>query len=153
MENTMWEIEDQNYEAGFKVICGVDEAGRGPLAGPVYAAAVILPPHAQIPGLNDSKKLSDKRRRELFPMICQQAQAILSIIYSPDDFNSAPTGCCINDWLYLVLHYSNHANTLAFSFVVFIIVLFRLLMRISSSFTESITELTKCVNRKNNWKV
>ena len=73
MENTMWEIEDQNYEAGFKVICGVDEAGRGPLAGPVYAAAVILPPHAQIPGLNDSKKLSDKRRRELFPIIQQEA--------------------------------------------------------------------------------
>ena len=75
MEHTMWEIEDQNYEAGFKVICGVDEAGRGPLAGPVYAAAVILPPHAQIPGLNDSKKLSDKRRRELFPVICNQAIA------------------------------------------------------------------------------
>ena len=73
MEHTMWEIEDQNYEAGFKVICGVDEAGRGPLAGPVYAAAVILPPHAQIPGLNDSKKLSDKRRRELFPIIQQEA--------------------------------------------------------------------------------
>ena len=75
MEHTMWEIEDQNYEAGFKVICGVDEAGRGPLAGPVYAAAVILPPHARIPGLNDSKKLSDKRRRELFPVICNQAIA------------------------------------------------------------------------------
>ena len=86
-------------------------------------------------------------------MVWPSYQAILSIIYSPDDFNSAPTGCCINDWLYLVLHYSNHANTLAFSFVVFIIVLFRLLMRIASSFTESITELTKCVNRKNNWKV
>lgn len=81
-------------------------------------------------------------------MVWPSYQAILSIIYSPDDFNSAPTGCCINDWLYLVLHYSNHANTLAFSFVVFIIVLFRLLMRIASSFTESITELTKCVNRK-----
>ena len=75
MENTMWEIEDQNYEAGFRVICGVDEAGRGPLAGPVYAAAVILPPHLQIPGLNDSKKLSDKRRRELMPVIKEQAVA------------------------------------------------------------------------------
>lgn len=75
MENTMWEIEDQNYGAGFRTVCGVDEAGRGPLAGPVYAAAVILPPHCQIPGLNDSKKLSDKRRRELFPVICQQALA------------------------------------------------------------------------------
>lgn len=72
-EQTMWEIEDENYAAGFGVICGVDEAGRGPLAGPVCAAAVILPPHTRIPGLNDSKKLSDKRRRELFPVICGQA--------------------------------------------------------------------------------
>lgn len=71
----MWEIEDLHFEQGVKVICGVDEAGRGPLAGPVCAAAVILPPHADIPGLNDSKKLSDKRRRELFPMIKKQAVA------------------------------------------------------------------------------
>lgn len=74
-ELTMWEIEDENYAQGVEVICGVDEAGRGPLAGPVCAAAVILPPHLRIPGLNDSKKLSDKRRRELFPMICDQALA------------------------------------------------------------------------------
>ena len=74
-ELTMWEIEDENYAEGVEVICGVDEAGRGPLAGPVCAAAVILPPHTQIPGLNDSKKLSDKRRRELFPVICEQALA------------------------------------------------------------------------------
>ena len=70
---TMWEIEDENFAAGFQTICGVDEAGRGPLAWPVCAAAVILPPHVQIPGLNDSKKLSDKRRRELFPVIQEQA--------------------------------------------------------------------------------
>lgn len=70
---TMWEIEDENFAAGFQTICGVDEAGRGPLAGPVCAAAVILPPHVRIPGLNDSKKLSDKRRRELFPVIQEQA--------------------------------------------------------------------------------
>lgn len=74
-ELTMWEIENENYAAGFQTICGVDEAGRGPLAGPVCAAAVILPPHLQIPGLNDSKKLTDKRRRELFPVICDQALA------------------------------------------------------------------------------
>ena len=74
-ELTMWEIEDENYAEGVEVICGVDEAGRGPLAGPVCAAAVILPPHLRITGLNDSKKLSDKRRRELFPMICDQALA------------------------------------------------------------------------------
>ena len=71
----MWEIEDEYKAAGFQTICGVDEAGRGPLAGPVCAAAVILPSHLQIPGLNDSKKLSDKRRRELFPEICEQALA------------------------------------------------------------------------------
>lgn len=74
-ERTMWEIEDENYAQGIEIICGVDEAGRGPLAGPVCAAAVILPPHTRIPGLNDSKKLSDKRRRELFPVICDQALA------------------------------------------------------------------------------
>ena len=71
-ENTMWEIEDS---LGLQVICGVDEAGRGPLAGPVCAAAVILPEHLQIPGLTDSKKLTDKKRRELFPLIQEQAVA------------------------------------------------------------------------------
>ena len=72
---TMWEIEEQAYEEGYSVICGVDEAGRGPLAGPVCAAAVILPRGYQIPGLNDSKKLTDKKRRELFPLIKEQAIA------------------------------------------------------------------------------
>lgn len=72
---TMWEIEDGFYAEGVQVICGVDEAGRGPLAGPVCAAAVILPPHLQIPGLTDSKKLTDKKRRELFPVIQEQAIA------------------------------------------------------------------------------
>ena len=74
-EMTMWEIEEQAFEEGYTVICGVDEAGRGPLAGPVCAAAVILPRGHQIPGLNDSKKLTDKKRRELFPMIKEQAIA------------------------------------------------------------------------------
>ena len=74
-EINMWEIETQYYEKGLKLICGVDEAGRGPLAGPVCAAAVILPENIDIPGLNDSKKLSDKRRRELFPIIKENAIA------------------------------------------------------------------------------
>ena len=74
-QNTMWEIEDGCLLEGYQVICGVDEAGRGPLAGPVCAAAVILPQHIEIPGLNDSKKLSDKRRREIFPIIKEQALA------------------------------------------------------------------------------
>lgn len=72
---TMWEIEDGFYANGMKTICGVDEAGRGPLAGPVCAAAVILPSHLQIPGLTDSKKLTDRKRRELFPIIQEQAIA------------------------------------------------------------------------------
>lgn len=74
-QTDMWSIERTHFEQGTRLICGVDEAGRGPLAGPVCAAAVILPPYADIPGLNDSKKLSDKRRRELFPLICDQAVA------------------------------------------------------------------------------
>ena len=74
-EINMWAIEDGCFDEGYQIVCGVDEAGRGPLAGPVCAAAVILPPHAEIPGLNDSKKLSDKRRRELFPVIKEQAIA------------------------------------------------------------------------------
>ena len=71
----MWSIEDEFYAQGIQVICGVDEAGRGPLAGPVCAAAVILPAHLDLPGLTDSKKLTDKRRRELFPRIKEQAIA------------------------------------------------------------------------------
>ena len=73
--NDMWQIENSYFDRGIKLICGVDEAGRGPLAGPVCAAAVILPPNLEIPGLNDSKKLSDKKRRELFPIIQEQALA------------------------------------------------------------------------------
>lgn len=71
----MWKIEEELFLQGYAAVCGVDEAGRGPLAGPVCAAAVILPKNLEIPGLDDSKKLSDKRRRELFPIIQQQAIA------------------------------------------------------------------------------
>ena len=71
----MWEIEEGFFARGVQVICGVDEAGRGPLAGPVCAAAVILPPHLELPGLTDSKKLTDKKRRELYPIIKEQAIA------------------------------------------------------------------------------
>ena len=71
----LWKIEDEYLVAGIKLICGIDEAGRGPLAGPVCAAAVILPPYVELPGLNDSKKLTDKRRRELYPLIMEKAVA------------------------------------------------------------------------------
>ncbi len=73
-------MPDYSYEkaavtSGFKLICGVDEAGRGPLAGPVCAAAVILPEDLEIPGLNDSKKLSEKKREQLFDIITEKALA------------------------------------------------------------------------------
>lgn len=71
----MWEIENTFFSEETRVICGVDEAGRGPLAGPVCAAAVILPANLEIPGLTDSKKLTDKKRRELYPVIMEQAIA------------------------------------------------------------------------------
>ena len=74
-EINMWEFEQGLHNKGYQLICGVDEAGRGPLAGPVCAAAVILPLNVEISGLNDSKKLSDKKRRELFPIICEKAIA------------------------------------------------------------------------------
>jgi len=69
----LWEIERGLRDTA--PICGVDEAGRGPLAGPVCAAAVILPPELEIPGLNDSKKLSDKKRRALYDIIIKEAVA------------------------------------------------------------------------------
>lgn len=69
------EMERELHAEGFGLICGVDEAGRGPLAGPVCAAAVILPPDAEIPGLDDSKKLSEKKREMLFPEIKRLAVA------------------------------------------------------------------------------
>ena len=69
----LWNYEHACYDEGYDIVCGVDEAGRGPLAGPVCAAAVILPRDLQIEGLNDSKKLTDKRRRALFDVITAQA--------------------------------------------------------------------------------
>jgi len=69
----MWKIESELIKEGYKSICGVDEAGRGPLAGPVYAAAVILPFKADIPGLNDSKKLSAGKRECLYDIIIEKA--------------------------------------------------------------------------------
>ncbi|MGN0570186.1 MAG: ribonuclease HII [Candidatus Fimenecus sp.] len=68
-----YSYEEKAVEKGFKTVCGIDEAGRGPLAGPVYAAAVILPLGLDIDGLNDSKKLSEKKREMLFDVICEKA--------------------------------------------------------------------------------
>ena len=69
----LWEIEREIISSSDLRVCGVDEAGRGPLAGPVCAAAVILPFGLEIPGLNDSKQLSEKKREALFDVICAQA--------------------------------------------------------------------------------
>ena len=69
----LWELENEIYDSGVELICGVDEAGRGPLAGPVCAAAVILPCGLEIEGLNDSKKLSEKKRDKLFAAIGPEA--------------------------------------------------------------------------------
>ncbi|MDY3079405.1 MAG: ribonuclease HII [Oscillospiraceae bacterium] len=69
----LWTLENEIYDSGVSLICGVDEAGRGPLAGPVCAAAVILPRGIEIAGLNDSKKLSEKKREKLYDEICDKA--------------------------------------------------------------------------------
>lgn len=71
----LWQYEKEALAAGHTVICGCDEAGAGPLAGPVYAAAVILPLGEEIPGLNDSKKLTEKKREALFPVVQEKALA------------------------------------------------------------------------------
>ena len=72
---SLWQYEREAMEKGYALICGCDEAGAGPLAGPVYAAAVILPFEIEIPGLNDSKQLTEKKRELLFPVIQEMALA------------------------------------------------------------------------------
>ena len=70
-----YEFENQAHADGYKIVCGVDEAGRGPLAGPVYAAAVILPDGLEDMGINDSKKMTEKKRETLFDIIVDNATA------------------------------------------------------------------------------
>lgn len=72
-EIDLWELENELYDYGISTLCGVDEAGRGPLAGPVCAVAVMLPRGIVIDGLNDSKKLSEKRREQLYGEITAKA--------------------------------------------------------------------------------
>lgn len=69
----LWDYENEIYDSGYSLICGVDEAGRGPLAGPVCAATVILPRNIEIEGLNDSKKLSEAKREKVFELITEKA--------------------------------------------------------------------------------
>ena len=86
----LWELENVLYNQGYQVICGVDEAGRGPLAGPVCAAACVLPRGLAIEGLNDSKKLTEKRRETLFDIIREQAVTYgiaFATVEEIDEFN------------------------------------------------------------------
>ncbi len=73
--NDLWTLEREILQEGYTLLCGVDEAGRGPLAGPACAAAVILPRNTEIAGLNDSKKLSEKSREKLYDEICEKAMS------------------------------------------------------------------------------
>ena len=75
-ESSLWIFENLACRSGFRSVAGIDEAGRGPLAGPVVAAAVILPQGAELPGLTDSKKLSAPKREHLFGLICDSALAV-----------------------------------------------------------------------------
>ena len=69
----LWSMESDLIASGYHTLCGIDEAGRGPLAGPVCAAAVMLPPGLVLPGLNDSKKLTEKKREALYDLITESA--------------------------------------------------------------------------------
>ncbi len=82
-----YELEQALADEGFELVCGVDEAGRGPLCGPVAAAAVILPRGLVIEGLNDSKKLSEKKREALFDEICENAIAYSVVLGSVEEIN------------------------------------------------------------------
>ena len=83
----MWELERATKSSGYLVVCGCDEAGAGPLAGPLYAAAVILPDGLELPYLNDSKQVTEKRREKLFDQICEHAVAYAIASVSPEEID------------------------------------------------------------------
>lgn len=87
MEMDLWTYERQQWNNGCTALCGVDEAGAGPLAGPVYAAAVILPREIEIPGLNDSKKLTPKKREALFDQITAAAEAYSIVFVTAEEID------------------------------------------------------------------
>ena len=84
----LYEFEEKLYDEGFHLICGVDEAGRGPLAGPLVVAACILPPFLRIEGINDSKQLSAKKRKELYKVIVKNALAYKIVFVKEEDVDS-----------------------------------------------------------------
>ena len=88
MAELNYELEQAWIDRGFPMVCGVDEAGRGPLCGPVVAAAVILPTGLMIDGLNDSKKLTEKKREKLFDIICEEALAYAIAEASVEEINA-----------------------------------------------------------------
>ena len=85
--NPMWEVERACFERGISLVCGADEAGAGPLAGPLCASAVILPPGLELPGLNDSKKVTPKRRDILFEQIREHATAWAIAWIEPEEID------------------------------------------------------------------
>lgn len=84
----LYEFEEKLYDEGYHLICGVDEVGRGPLAGPLVVAACILPPFLRIDGINDSKQLSEKKRKELYKIIIKNAIAYHIVFISEEDVDS-----------------------------------------------------------------
>lgn len=88
MEMDLWTYEREQWNSGLTALCGVDEAGAGPLAGPVYAAAVILPREIGFPGLNDSKKLTAKKRDVLFDQITATAEAYSIAFVTAEEIDS-----------------------------------------------------------------
>ena len=84
---SMWEFEQKAKEVGYRMVCGCDEAGAGPLAGPLYAAAVILPEGLELPYLNDSKQVTEKRRAVLFDQIIEKAVAYAIVSISPQEID------------------------------------------------------------------
>ena len=83
-----WELEEAAFERGFALVCGCDEAGAGPLAGPVYAGAVVLPRGLELKYLNDSKQVTPKRRDQLFEQIKEQAAAWAVASVSPEEIDA-----------------------------------------------------------------
>ena len=88
-------IEKELYAQGVKSICGIDEAGRGPLAGPVVVASVIMPQDSMIEGINDSKKVSEKKRELLYEKIIEEAVAYGIGIIDQNEIDKVNIFCCI----------------------------------------------------------
>ena len=87
-EINLYRYEEELYDNGYKNVCGIDEAGRGPLAGPVVVAACIMPPFLRIDGINDSKQLSEKKREELYKIIVKEALAYSIVFINEKDIDN-----------------------------------------------------------------